>query len=182
MTLKIRGMEILLQFFKILYFLAKSILNRTVQLYLIGRRLFYYLQERKCCQNEVTNQKIINKRTNSKTSVHAKSVLDDWYKKHESYPYASAKDIDSLSLITNLEAKQIRRWLENKRKNKENSTKYREKFSMAEKTVLKTFFQTKSNHPGPQDLHYLQNCLNKDEKKIRAWFNHERFKMRHNCY
>lgn len=79
-----------------------------------------------------------------------------------------------------MEAQQIRLWLANKRSSTQTNNKYRTPFTNEEKSILYNFFRSKTEHPGPQDLEYLQNIINKDMKKIRAWFNKERYKTKNN--
>ena len=103
--------------------------------------------------------------------------MENWLNKNISDPYAKANDINLLSTLTQLDGSIIRRWLENERRTKHLKRKITNKnyFTIEEKLVLHNFYETKSKHPGPQDLLNLQSAINKDEKKIRAWFCRERY-------
>ena len=90
---------------------------------------------------------------------------------------STANEIDQLSSITKLEREKIKRWLENKRRSKKIPTR-RNHLTSEEKFILQNYFETTTDHPGPQDLNYLKGVINKDEKKIRAWFNQERYKLK----
>jgi succinate dehydrogenase flavin-adding protein (antitoxin of CptAB toxin-antitoxin module) len=99
----------------------------------------------------------------------AKKILEDWFFSNKEYPYASKADIVELISKTHLDEKSIRRWLYNKRYRTQ--THQRKGFSEIDKKVLLEFFHNQNNHPGPADLELLGKILQKDEKKIRSWFN-----------
>ena len=41
-------------------------------------------------------------------------------------------------------------------------------FSKNDKIILQNFFHNKKNHPGPEDLLFLEKIIQKDKNKIRA--------------
>jgi hypothetical protein len=41
---------------------------------------------------------------------------------------------------------------------------------------LRKYYETQTNHPGPEELLLLENAIKKDKTKIRQWFSMQRFK------
>ena len=115
-------------------------------------------------------------------SINAKQILENWFQSNISYPYATSSDIIELSSSTKLDEQKIKNWLQNKRnrtKNADINNRIPVKcFSLEDKKILTNYFQKNTEHPGPEDLTYLKNMIKKDEKKIRQWFNHQRFKCK----
>jgi hypothetical protein len=77
-----------------------------------------------------------------------------------------------------MDEKKVRKWIENKRarlKLKENSDSFKY-FSKNDKAILRDYYNSKTKFPGPEDLMILENVIQKDKLKIRAWFNFQRFR------
>lgn len=113
-----------------------------------------------------------------------KRILEAWYKDNMMHPYASKTELQELHLVTGLEKKKIKRWLDNRRvKQSKTEDKPRKLFSSEEKNILLSFFKNTSEHPGPADLSMLANLIEKDSKKIQQWFARQRFlkKKTTNC-
>lgn len=110
-----------------------------------------------------------------------KNTLLNWYNNHIAYPYPTENEVKELSIHKNLEVKKIKRWLENKRsmsRKREKSrepTRARHYFSEKDKMFLENYFNTKSTHPGPEELFHIADILKKEESKIRRWFIKKRF-------
>jgi hypothetical protein len=41
---------------------------------------------------------------------------------------------------------------------------------------LRIYYETQTNHPGPEELLLLEKAIKKDKTKIRQWFSMQRFK------
>jgi hypothetical protein len=109
-------------------------------------------------------------------SPNNKNVLKQWLQNNLDWPYASDSQLQILCSKTGLEIQQIQTWLRNQRKHSVTMTKKMTYFTEDDKMVLRSFFLNKSKHPGPLDLDNLVNVLKKDKKKIRSFFEQERFK------
>jgi hypothetical protein len=82
------------------------------------------------------------------------------------HPYASKTELQELHLVTGLEKKKIKRWMDNRRvKQSKTEDKPGKLFSSEEKNILLSFFKNTSEHPGPADLSMLANLIEKDSKK-----------------
>ena len=132
--------------------------------------------------NNKTSSEEHSKFSKTKISAKDKAVLENWLEKNRSHPYANHSEFAQLALQTNLSELKIKRWLENKRakQNMNCGVKHAKCFNEEEKSILKKFYDTKQKHPGPEDLSILENIIKKDQKKIRAWFNNQRYKERKN--
>jgi hypothetical protein len=109
----------------------------------------------------------------STISKENKKVLNEWLQNNIDNPYALPHDIDYLIEQTGLSEKSIRVWLNNRRgKDKNLQTSY---FSLNDKIKMIRFYQDVCNHPGPKDLENLSIELGKDWKRIRSFFNSERY-------
>ena len=124
-------------------------------------------------KNPNSIQKIVELKCGRKT-------LENWFELHKNYPYATKSELINLSLITNYDIKKVKRWLENKRRKSKEVFLLRpgKLFNDEDKQIMQNFFKNKSDHPGPDDLDFLENIIQKDKKQIRNWFNHERFKSK----
>ncbi len=97
---------------------------------------------------------------------------------HKNHPYAKSTDLLELSQQTQMEISRIKKWLHNQRVRRiqkmglQKPSKY---FTIEDKKILQNFFSTISSRPGPEDLANLAKMMQKDEKKIRSWFNNARF-------
>jgi hypothetical protein len=119
------------------------------------------------CQMNRSRSKYI---TISKENRH---ILNNWLQDNIDYPYATQFDIKALQTQTGLSEKRIRDWLNWQRTNKkELQVPY---FSIEDKIIMMRFYNDVSKHPGPQDLELLSNKLQRDWKRIRMFFNKERF-------
>ena len=145
----------------------------------ISTNIHYFVSEQALTSSEVVHSNEIKKKKTKITACDRK-VLESWFESNKSYPYATSSDLINLSLITKLNVIKVKRWIENKRrKTKEAVANIPAKlFNEDDKKILLNFFQTKSDHPGPQDLEFLENVIQKDRKKIRNWFNYERSKSK----
>ncbi len=74
--------------------------------------------------------------------------------------------------MTGIEERKIKRWLDNRRL--KDTTKPRKLFTDDDNALL-NFFENQYCHPGPADLSLLSNLVQKDCKKIQAWFARKRF-------
>lgn len=121
------------------------------------------------------------KMKNKKTLDHvAKLELERWFESRKLHPYASNTDIQVLALKTKVEEIKIKKWIENKRtrsklKASANDTSITY-LSKNDKIILRNFYNSKTKHPGPEDLIILENVIQKEKTKIRAWFNNQRFR------
>jgi hypothetical protein len=121
------------------------------------------------------------KMKNKKTLDHvAKLELERWFESRKLHPYASNTDIQVLALKTKVEENKIKKWIENKRtrsklKASANDTSITY-LSKNDKIILRNFYNSKTKHPGPEDLIILENVIQKEKTKIRAWFNNQRFR------
>jgi hypothetical protein len=121
------------------------------------------------------------KMKNKKTLDHvAKLELEKWFESRKLHPYASNTDIQVLALKTKVEENKIKKWIENKRtrsklKASANDTSITY-LSKNDKIILRNFYNSKTKHPGPEDLIILENVIQKEKTKIRAWFNNQRFR------
>ena len=121
------------------------------------------------------------KMKNKKTLDHvAKLELEKWFESRKLHPYASNTDIQVLALKTKVEEIKIKKWIENKRtrsklKASANDTSITY-LSKNDKIILRNFYNSKTKHPGPEDLIILENVIQKEKTKIRAWFNNQRFR------
>ena len=162
--------------------MLKKSIHFICQCYTGLRRLFQNLK--KIAINEGYSHAACSKQIKSTISpTFAKLVLENWFENNLCNPYALASDIKQLSAITKIEEREIRLWLKNKRrlKNHKEMNTYRTKrvkFSNEEKLLLNEYYEKTTNHPGPQDLEYLRNSINKDKDKIRAWFTQKRYKAK----
>ena len=113
-------------------------------------------------------------------SKKAKEILEIWFEHNRSHPYASQSDITELAIKTNSDHKKIKKWLANKRMRLKQQAEIKpfKCFTEDDKSKLIHFYQTISNHPGPADFTMLAKVIDKDVKKIRQWFNNQRFKER----
>lgn len=95
------------------------------------------------------------------------------------YPYPTNSELKDLSQKTNLDSGKIKRWFEYKRlksrKTREDDKTPKQYFTKKDKAFLENFFYSESICPGPKDLEYMSDVLNKDKAKIRAWFSYKRF-------
>jgi hypothetical protein len=113
-------------------------------------------------------------------SDNVKKHLQDWFNKNKSHPYASKFDLKQLSKETGLSEIQISDWVNNMRKRKiEFKIPRQEYFTIQDKQIMLQFFDEISNRPGPSDLDQLSRAISKDTRKIRSFFNSERFKRKH---
>jgi RNase adaptor protein for sRNA GlmZ degradation len=121
------------------------------------------------------------KMKNKKTLDHvAKLELERWFESRKLHPYASNTDIQVLALKTKVEENKIKKWIENKRtrsklKASANDTSITY-LSKNDKIILRNFYNSKTKHPGPEDLIILENVIQKEKTKIRSWFNNQRFR------
>jgi hypothetical protein len=121
------------------------------------------------------------KMKNKKTLDHvAKLELEKWFESRKLHPYASNTDIQVLALKTKVEEIKIKKWIENKRtrsklKASANDTSITY-LSKNDKIILRNFYNSKTKHPGPEDLIILENVIQKEKTKIRSWFNNQRFR------
>ncbi len=110
----------------------------------------------------------------------SKNELERWFEANASHPYATQKDLFELHKRTSLEIKTIKRWLDNRRtKSKTNvhirtNCKYSH-FLPAEKIYLNEFYSNKTRNPDSKQIVLLADILQRNEKKIRAWFANKRF-------
>ena len=79
-----------------------------------------------------------------------------------------------------MEENKIKKWIENKRTRTKSNSNGKD-FSITylsknDKIILRNFYNTKTKHPGPEDLIILENVIHKEKTKIRAWFNNQRFR------
>ena len=112
--------------------------------------------------------------------IDAKRILETWWENNKEYPFASKTDITELSIRTQLDEKKITNWLNNKRMRSKILEKPRKCFTENDKQILSNFFTTRTENPGLNDLILLSKIINKDEKKIRAWFNRQRYQKKQN--
>jgi RNase adaptor protein for sRNA GlmZ degradation len=118
---------------------------------------------------------------NKETLDHvAKLELERWFESRKLHPYASNTDIQVLALKTKVEENKIKKWIENKRtrsklKASANDTSITY-LSKNDKIILRNFYNSKTKHPGPEDLIILENVIQKEKTKIRSWFNNQRFR------
>ena len=110
----------------------------------------------------------------------AKLELEKWFDSRKLHPYASNTDIQVLALKTKVEENKIKKWIENKRTRTKSNSNGKD-FSITylsknDKIILRNFYNTKTKHPGPEDLIILENVIHKEKTKIRAWFNNQRFR------
>jgi hypothetical protein len=121
------------------------------------------------------------KMKNKETLDHvAKLELERWFESRKLHPYASNTDIQVLALKTKVEENKIKKWIENKRtrsklKASANDTSITY-LSKNDKIILRNFYNSKTKHPGPEDLIILENVIQKEKTKIRSWFNNQRFR------
>lgn len=121
------------------------------------------------------------KMKNKKTLDHvAKLELEKWFESRKLHPYASNTDIQVLALKTKVEENKIKKWIENKRTRSKLNASANDTsityFSKNDKIILRNFYNSKTKHPGPEDLIILENVIQKEKTKIRAWFNNQRFR------
>ena len=79
-----------------------------------------------------------------------KDILEAWFHNNISCPYASKFEISRLVLLTGIESKKIKWWLNNKRNRSQ--IKPRKLFTDEDNAILMRFFDNQTNHPGPADL------------------------------
>ena len=121
------------------------------------------------------------KMKNKKTLDHvAKLELEKWFESRKLHPYASNTDIQVLALKTKVEEIKIKKWIENKRTRSKLNASANDTsityLSKNDKIILRNFYNSKTKHPGPEDLIILENVIQKEKTKIRAWFNNQRFR------
>lgn len=117
-----------------------------------------------------------------------KTILENWFEANKNHPYAASSVINQLCLMTSLDFQTVKRWIENKRTRSKDSSSIKgskkqrinEYFTQNDREILSNFFKTISEHPGPRDIDLLNQFIQKDSKKIRNWFNSERFKKQSN--
>ena len=112
----------------------------------------------------------------------SKLELEKWFESNKHNPYPTNNEVTILALKTNLNAKKVKKWIENKRTRSHFKTNNinQSNFNSDDKIILRKYFNTKTKHPGPEELAILEWAINKDKKKIRAWFNSQRFKEKIN--
>ena len=112
--------------------------------------------------------------------LRSKMILENWFETNKSHPYATKTDLRILELKTFINKQKIKKWIENKRAHSIQTTLSHQRliFSKEEKIILEDFFNLKTNYPGPEDLSYLAIIIQKDIKKIRSWFNNQRYKVK----
>ena len=120
------------------------------------------------------------KKNQNRVSLDHKSKLEleNWFSSKHLHPYATNTEITILALKTKMDEKKVKKWIENKRvrlKLKENSDSFKY-FSKNDKGILRDYYNSKTKLPGPEDLMILENVIQKDKLKIRAWFNFQRFR------
>jgi RNase adaptor protein for sRNA GlmZ degradation len=108
----------------------------------------------------------------------SKLELNTWFEAKEFHPYPSKNDVTILALKTNSSEKQVKKWIENKRTRLKINTinENESNITANDKTILRKYYETQTNHPGPEELLLLENAIRKDKPKIRQWFNMQRFK------
>ena len=110
-------------------------------------------------------------------SIDNKKILENWLKSNSTNSYANSIEIVQLSLKTDLPESRIKKWLHNKRSRSKtvliNGTKPNKCFTKQDKLLLKTFYDTKTTKPGPNDLSMLAECIQKKENRIKRWFYNE---------
>jgi RNase adaptor protein for sRNA GlmZ degradation len=110
----------------------------------------------------------------------AKLELEKWFESRKLHPYASNTDIQVLALKTKVEENKIKKWIENKRTRSKLNASANDTsityLSKNDKIILRNFYNSKTKHPGPEDLIILENVIQKEKTKIRAWFNNQRFR------
>jgi hypothetical protein len=108
----------------------------------------------------------------------SKLELNTWFEAKEFHPYPSKNDVTILALKTNSSEKQVKKWIENKRTRLKINTinENESNITANDKTILRKYYETQTNHPGPEELLLLENAIGKDKTKIRQWFNMQRFK------
>ena len=123
---------------------------------------------------------IARRKSRTKMALNKKSKLEleNWFELKQYHPYPSKTDVAILSLKTNSIEKQVKKWIENKRTRlKINTINENECYLTADdKTILRKYYETQTNHPGPEELLFLENVIKKEKTKIRQWFNMRRFK------
>jgi hypothetical protein len=124
-------------------------------------------------QELIVTSKCAKKNTKEKISNRNKKILEAWYKNNNRHPYASKNKIKKLALLTGLQENKIKRWLDNTRIN--SKIKPRKLFTVEETSILINFFEKETDHPGPAVLTFLANLVQKDSKKVQAWFSRHRF-------
>jgi hypothetical protein len=122
----------------------------------------------------------VKKKKRAVLSFASKAVLENWFHENKSHPYAKKETLIQLSVKTGIPEFKIQRWIEHKRSvlTKDTNIKPHLYFSINDKKILVNFFQNQTSHPGPGDLTLLSKILGKDEKKIREWFNNQRYKAK----
>ncbi len=98
-------------------------------------------------------------------NIRCKKILEAWYQNNITHPYASKFELNELLLLTGIEERKIKRWLDNRRL--KDTTKPRKLFTDDDNALLKNFFEN--------FLSLLSYLVQKDCKKIQAWFARKRF-------
>ena len=95
-------------------------------------------------------------------------ILETWFAININYPYASPTDFEHLSILTGLDVEKIKKWLSNARSKLE--IKPRKVFSLSDVQILMNNCNSHTNQPGPADLQFLSELLQKESNQIKYWF------------
>jgi hypothetical protein len=143
-------------------------------------RFLNMLEHWRTFRNKRINQLKRIKNSTPKTSFYKQSKFEllNWFEVNKLNPYPSNSDLDFLALKTKLKENKIKKWIGNRRtrSNIKKSDANGTHLSNEDRSIMKTFYSTKRNHPGPDDLLLLERVTQKDRNKIRQWFNNERFR------
>lgn len=106
-------------------------------------------------------------------------VLEEWFSKNFSNPYASHSEKLYLAKIANISIDQVSRWLIKRRKKaSKGSFSSRQQLSLKSKLKLSDFFEKKSQYPDKEEVKKLRDLLNISEKRISQWFAKKRFEKK----
>lgn len=158
--------------------------EKNGRIYNYYEKIFLKIQQVKLKENKKL-ENIKRKEKLVKSDI-SKKILESWFEVNKNHPYVTQSVIIELSLKTNLDFDSVKRWIENKRTRTKDlsvvkgtkNNRANQYFTCEDNAILKNFYKFKSNHPGPKDLELLKTLIEKDEKKIRNWFNLERFRQK----